>query len=64
MEHDITVYKKEPGLVIIESGRLLDFFYISKSKLFKTLNGSHMDLGPKMWRPKWLLSILGLVVYR
>ena len=39
MEHDIIVYKKELGLVFIASGRLLDFFYTSKSKLFKTLNG-------------------------
>ena len=28
----------------------------------KHLMGSHMDLGPKVWRPKWLLSILGFVL--
>ena len=33
LEHDITVYKKEPVLVFIASGRLLDFCYTSKSKV-------------------------------
>ena len=47
MEHDITVYKKEVGLVFIASGRLLDFCYASKSKLFKTLNGFTHGLGPQ-----------------
>ena len=46
MEHDFTVYKKEPGLVFIMSRRLLDFGYTSKSKLFKTLNGFTHGLGP------------------
>ena len=64
MEHDITVYKKEPGLVFIASGRLLDFCYTSKSKLFNTLNGFIHGLGPKVWRPVLLLSILGFVLYK
>ena len=46
VEHGITVYKKEPGLVFIASGRLLDFCYTSKSMLFKTLNGFTHGLGP------------------
>ena len=45
VEHDIIVYKKEPGLVFIASGGLLDFFYTSKCKLFKTLNGFTYGFG-------------------
>ena len=44
--------------------KMLDFCYTSKSKLFKTLNGFTHGLGPKVWRFKWLLSILGLVLYK
>ena len=46
VEYDIIVYKKEPGLVFIASGRLLDFCYTSKSKLFKALNGFTHGLEP------------------